>query len=356
MLKFGVGVLVSVLCLLAAVWGIEFDALRSSFARANYATLPGLVILVGLFFWIKAIRWRYLLEPMHRFRTREVAPSLMIGFMGNNILPARLGEFIRVYVLGRQYKLSKLAVLSTVVLERILDIAAILLLFAIGLFLARGVPDSYRSFCKWLAGGTALAFLVLTAYVVWTEPLVRAAESVLNRFRCVPDRRRLHLTPSLELGAQGLASLKSLRLGFRLSVTSIVHWLCNVLAIFLALYSFGIHQRIDSPVLASFIVLGTTAFGVTVPSTPGFFGVIQICFWLSLRIFGVDKADAFAASVYYHMAMYVPVTLTGLFYLNRLGLKLSDVERESEEATAAERSESDAMPSAEATDAPSPAD
>jgi len=70
-----------------------------------------------------------------------------------------------------------------------------------------------------------------------------------------------------------------------------------------------------------------TALDVVVPSTPGFFGVIQFCFWVSLRIFGVEKADAFAASVYYHFSYYIPVTLVGLYYPGHLGLRFGDITR-----------------------------
>ena len=91
-----------------------------------------------------------------------------------------------------------------------------------------------------------------------------------------------------------------------------------------ALWSFGLHL----PLHASLIVMGVTVLGVAIPSTPGFFGVVQFCFWVSLRIFGVEKADAFAASVYYHLSQYIPVTLVGLYYLSRLGLRFGDIARE----------------------------
>ncbi len=92
----------------------------------------------------------------------------------------------------------------------------------------------------------------------------------------------------------------------------------------IALVSFGLHL----PLHASFIVMGVTALGVVVPPTPGFFGIVQFYFWVSLRIFGVDKADAFTASVYFHLSQYIPVTLVGLYYLGCLGLRFGDITRE----------------------------
>ena len=78
--------------------------------------------------------------------------------------------------------------------------------------------------------------------------------------------------------------------------------------------------------MASIVTTGVSALGAAVPSTPGYFGVIQLSFWVSLQMFGVEKADAFASSVYFHLSQYVPVTLVGLYYVNRLGLRLKQIE------------------------------
>ena len=83
--------------------------------------------------------------------------------------------------------------------------------------------------------------------------------------------------------------------------------------------------------LAAFILLGVVAFGVTVPSSPGYFGVIQLCFLVVLKLFVDDHERVFAASIYYHMVQWVPVTLLGLWYFNRSGLKVAEVEEEAEQ-------------------------
>ena len=156
-------------CLLVAVWGIDFKDVKDSFAQANYATLPVLLALLFLYFWLKAIRWQLLLHPLHEFRTKQVFGPLMIGFMGNNVLPAHLGELFRVYVLARKYRLSKTAVFSTVVLERILDLAAILgFLFVSLMFVETGLPEDYQIYSRYIAGLTVFGIVVVAVYVFWT--------------------------------------------------------------------------------------------------------------------------------------------------------------------------------------------
>ena len=180
LLQVGIGVCVTIVCLAVALLGIDFELVMASFARANYATLPVLVVFLFLFYWVKAIRWTYLLRPLREFRTSQVFPPMMIGFMGNNVLPFHLGEIVRVYVLGREYRLSKSAVFSTVVLERVFDVVAILLYFSIGLILVPGLHENYKTFSIIVAGATVAVILLLVAYLIWTEPFVRSAESLLG--------------------------------------------------------------------------------------------------------------------------------------------------------------------------------
>jgi uncharacterized protein (TIRG00374 family) len=298
-------------------------------------------MLLGLwlFFWLKAVRWRLLLDPVRSLETREVTPAMMIGFMGNNVLPAHLGEFMRIYVLGRQYGVPKTAVFSTVVLERVFDIIAILFLMAISLMFVEGLPAEYTSYSLGIAGVTVLGLLVLAIYVLWTDWFVRFAENWVLRF--FPAKLRLKLVEMLESGAEGLHSLRSPRLALGIVVTSLGQWAINGLTAYVALRSFG--QSV--PVLASFFVVAVVAFGVTVPSTPGFFGVVQACFVLGVAPFGIEKADAFAASVYYHLSQYIPVTLVGLYFLSRSGMSLMEVEHAAEEVQA-ETEHAEVTPSA----------
>ena len=74
--------IITIVCLAIALWGIEWEQIQEGFQQANYSTLPILMGLLFCVFWLKAIRWRLLLQPLRKFQTKEVFPSLMIGFMG----------------------------------------------------------------------------------------------------------------------------------------------------------------------------------------------------------------------------------------------------------------------------------
>ena len=164
-------------------------------------------------------------------------------------------------------------------------------------------------------------------YLIWTKPVVAFVEWGLSLIPFVPVRFQQKVADILEAGAEGLASLRSARLLAGILTTSFLQWMLNGLTIHLALWAFGLQV---SPMVSA-IVLGVTAFGVTIPSSPGYFGVIQFCFLLVLNLFAMDKEVVFAASIYYHMLQWIPVTFIGMFFFLRAGLKVGDIQHEAEE-------------------------
>ena len=324
LLGLTIGFVISIICLVIALWGIEWGQLREGFQQANYFTLPILLGLLFAVYWLKAIRWRLLLQPLRKFQTKEVVPPLMIGFMGNNLLPAHLGELIRIYVLGREFSLSKAAVFSSVVLERIFDTAVVLLFLVLSLFLVEELPSWVSTTIFFVSILAGLIILFLAAYLFWTNRLIHATRRV---FSFLPERFGRKLTETMEAGVLGLASMQSGGLVFGIVVTSILQWILMAGMVYVSLWSFGLHL----PPLASVVIIEVSALGVSIPSAPGFFGIIQLSFWVILQGFGVDKGDAFASSIYFHLSNYIPVTLVGLYYLNRRGLQLWQIDKEAAE-------------------------
>ena len=326
-LNIAIGVIVTVACLGVLLWRIDDPAkIRDSFQQADYRVLPVYWICLAAFYWLKSVRWAALLAPLRPadpLKGGEVLPALMTGFMGNNLLPAHLGEIIRVYVLGKRYDLPKAAIFATVLVERLCDVAAILAVLVWGLSQTPQASQTVRTAGLVAAAILAVTVVVLALFATCTAWFVRVTEAVLARVPLLPSTLQRKLCGMLETGALGMAAFRSSRLAVVIGITSLAQWLINAGMIFLSLYAFDIQQ----PLAVSAVVMAVVAFGVTVPSTPGFFGVIQACFAISLEPLGVSKADAFAASVFYHLSQYVPVTLIGLFFLNRMGLKLGQLEQ-----------------------------
>ncbi|MEZ6130021.1 MAG: lysylphosphatidylglycerol synthase transmembrane domain-containing protein [Planctomycetaceae bacterium] len=307
------------------------EEIGAAFRRADYRTLPAMWLCLAGFYWLKVLRWKFLLEPMGKFRPlKDLLPSTLIGFAFNNVLPAHLGEFVRVFVFSRQTGLPKAAVLTSIVLERIFDIIAILGFLMLGLLCvnAAQIDPTIVTSAKVFGALVCIALTGAAVYLIWTEPMVVFVEGCMDRIPLLPTGLKEKVTMILETGATGLGSLRSGRLLGGILITSVLQWMLNGLTIHLALRAFGIQV---SP-LVSAIVLGVTAFGVTIPSSPGYFGMIQLCFLLVLNLFVQNREVVFAASIYYHMMQWIPVTVLGMGFFLRAGYHVADVEAAAEVA------------------------
>lgn len=306
-----------------------FAKISAAFRKADYRSLPVMWLCLSGFYWLKALRWKFLLEPLGEFRPlRDLFPATIIGFAFNNVLPAHLGEFVRVFVFSRQTRLPQSAVLTSIVLERIFDVIAILTFLALGLFLVdlAKFDPAYVQTAWVLAAGVCVGLVGAAVYLIWTKPVLAMADRVLTLLPFIPQGLRTKVMGILETAAGGLASLRSPKLLSGILLTSFLQWILNGLSIHLALWAFGIQV----PFSVSAIVLGVTAIGVTVPASPGYFGVIQGCFLLVLNLFGADREVVFAASIYYHMLQWVPVTMIGMFFFSRAGLKFADIQEQAD--------------------------
>jgi len=322
LLKLLPGVVVAGGCLWLALRGVNWGTVSGVLARANWSLAPVMGVLLFVFYALKAWRWTLLLEPVASLRVREVAGPLMIGFMANNILPAHLGELVRVHVLGRTHGVPRAAVLSTVILERLFDLVAILTLFGVGLLSGRSLPEQYEQAAVTLAVLTGLLMLGAVVFVCQAKPCLRLAEWVCHKVLVfLPSKWRAGLLEMLRSASGGLGALKRPRLALGIVAASVSKWFVMGLMVYVSLRTLGA-EEVFGP---SLVVMGVIAVVILLPAPPGYVGVIQGCFTVVLELYDVDANIAVAASVYYHLWQYIPVTLVGLWCLQRTGLRLRDV-------------------------------
>lgn len=315
----------------AAVW----HEIRGS--NLGLLALAALVQTGG--FLIRAARWGVILRPAHaasRYHPRFAATC--IGFMANNLLPVRVGEFARALALTRLERVSLSASLGSLVVERFLDTVVLALFVALPLFwpgfaggevLRRTVGAQLRALAPILLVGVAgLAFLL------WRPVLAaRVARAVGGAVlsRSLGDR----LGGAVESFVRGLGALRHPHLLGVSFAWSLVHWLWGGLAFFIAMAAFNIW----APGFAgALFVQGVVAFVVALPSAPGFFGPFEAGARLALSPFGIAPDTQVAYAIGFHITSFFPVTLIGLWYVWRLGFSWREVER-SEELVAEARQE-----------------
>ena len=230
-------------------------------ASADYRFAVPFLVTLALFFWIKAWRWAVILEPLGRYSVPQVAPALMIGFAANNVLPAHLGEIVRSLWFARRYRQRVSAVLVSQVLERILDVMAILLLYLLAVPWIESPPQAIR-FSVWLVTGVAAAMAVVI-YAMGASP-----QGVFRCWRWLSGRLPASIQSRGEaLLGDVLRALSSVGSPARLALliaNSLLQWSLMGVCVWMSLAAVEITV---GPAI-TIIVLTATVVAVMLPNAP----------------------------------------------------------------------------------------
>ncbi|HXG55085.1 MAG TPA: lysylphosphatidylglycerol synthase transmembrane domain-containing protein [Vicinamibacterales bacterium] len=292
--------------------------------RADPMLLVVGVVITGITYMLRAWRWQSLLAPIGPTHFGTAFRATVIGFAVSSLLPARAGEVIRPYLLARKEGIKPTAAFATVILERLLDLATVLLLF--GIFVVT-VPDgvltgdaaqlAYVKFWGGMAASAALGGLVVLFLLAGhPERLGRAAGRVE---RVLPARVARILSRFVETFAQGLAVMRDpARLAVAL-LQSFPLWLSIAAGIWVTSRAF----HITFPYTGSFLVMTLLVVGVAVP-TPGQIGGFHAAYQIAVQTFFGAPADrAVGAAIVLHAISFLPVTILGVILMAREGLTLS---------------------------------
>ena len=315
----------SVACLALALRGTNVREIGSILSKSHIWLSAPLLLLQVPFYFLKAVRWRLLLIPVREERTSRLVAPMMVGFMGNNILPARIGELIRMYLGARLMRVTQSQMLGTLILERVFDFVAVLVFFGVGVVVLGDVPDGLVSVGYLAAAMSAAAMAVAAAYVVWTGAALRIAGRVT---RMLPPKIGALILRQLELGASGMGSLRQPGLLVGIVTTSLLQWFLMAACIYCSFLAVDLR----APISAAFVVLAATVFGAMIPAAPGFIGTMHLAFVLALAPFAVPEGTAMAAAVFFHTIPYIGVTLGGLYYLRQTGVRFRQLGRETLES------------------------
>lgn len=319
-LRFWVGIGISVVCLALALRDVRLDEVGAALSQASY---PWVLLTVAMTLFglaARAVRWRLLFYPQTDLPLARLFTVLNIGYLLMNVLPARLGDVARAYLLGDLIGVSKARTLSTIFVERIADVLVVLLFLA-SLVFFMPVPDWAAQTGVLLAAG----FLALTVFLVALARNRVAGVQLARRvvgFVPLLDRPGLwHLLDSL---LDGIEILRHWRPAVQLLAISIFIWILGVVQFDAVLVAFGLNL----PIYAAVFIMCVTALGMTVPSSPGYIGVWEYIIVLALGLFGVDKSLALSCAIVLHGAVYLTTTAAGLISLWRESLAMAILREE----------------------------
>lgn len=319
-LQLAVGLVISAVCLWLSMHDVRPAEVVRALGQANYFGFALLVVLTLLGFWIRAWRWRWLLTTPRPVGLDPLYSATMIGFMANNLLPLRLGEFVRAWALGRRVHLPKTTVFATVVVERAVDMITLIAIFGLTMLL-HPIGEGTEAGTMVRQGASVMVFAAagLTLFVVLLErqpQRLHALAAAVGGW--LPDRIRGRGVAAVDHFIEGLALFRDLPRLLWVFVLSFVMFGVFALCLTVSMWAFNI----ASPWYAGLVMLVITAIGIMVPAAPGYIGTMNIACKVGLALFGVEAERSVPFSWFYWAGQWIPITLVGLYYLRREGLSL----------------------------------
>lgn len=321
--KFWIGIIISIVFLYLFFRKVDFYELWRSLKGVNYFYIIPIIMLMPVMFFVRAERWRCLLIPIRNIGIPSLFSATVIGFAANNILPARIGEIVRAYVIGRKENISKSSALATIIVERFFDglmvILFILLIIAFPPFKEVEIIERLKGAALLLSGifiGGVVAMIFLkyntTVALEWAGFL----------FSPLPHRFSERLLGILKSFAEGLGVIGKGGYIFLIFIYSIIIWFLAVLVAYILLPAFSLKGL---PIMAAIFIQVAIAFGVAVPSAPGYVGTFHFACATGLGLLGVDSYTARSFAIVMWAVSIIPVTVLGLFFLWRGNLSLSEI-------------------------------
>jgi uncharacterized protein (TIRG00374 family) len=322
--QFWLGALISVLFIWLALRGLQLNEFWRAVQTANYWwLLPGIAVYF-VAVWARAWRWHYLLGPVKKIPTKTMFPITAIGYMGNNIYPARAGEVLRAVILKRRENVSISASLATIIVERIFDGVVMLGFIFVNLpELARltGQSGFVGNIQQVAVIGTGVfigALILFLLAAMFPRNTTQIGQWFIDRL--LPSRFRQQTSSLMHKFLDGLASLRSPFNILMVFITSVVIWLLETSKYWLVMHAFNFTVSF----FALMLMNGIVNLATTIPSAPGYIGTFDAPGIAVLIAYGVDQATAAGYTLVLHVALWLPITLLGAYFLTREGIQWSD--------------------------------
>jgi len=306
------GFAVSIVLLYFSLKGIAFREIWATLGRTN----PVLAfVFIGIAISLSSFRWSKVAGTTVRFR--DTFTALLIGMFINNVLPARLGEVARGYVLSHKMKVSFTYALSTVLLDRFFDLTGLLLITFL-FFPGSSLPPKVSEGIYAIIGVLVICVLmiILLSRPSFTNHLSKRFTTIEKSFLSKFARRAVEIQENLQRIGSPLTIIFFVIISFFI-------WLSMSMALWVVIRALGVPVSIRCiPFVCALLNIG-----ITIPSSPGYVGLYQFLLVYLLSIFGVPRYEGFAVSILYHASWYIPYTIVGFALTLREHLRIRDIRK-----------------------------
>lgn len=283
--------------------GQAWHALRTS----DYLWLLPALLALGLAMSARALRWRSLFAPGRRPPLATVSNAMMVGYLYNNILPARSGEVARVIVLARRSRAQPVEIVGTTVLERLYDVVGILVIF----FVAQPWLPAVSWFRPAAIVAVVLAVMVAAAAIVlaiYGDGALRLLLRPLRRLPFLSSERLEHAVAELTLG---LSALRYPGVAFLGLLWTIVAWMLTAVLAYFVSAAFHLHLPFGCGVLVTVAV----GLAMILPAPPAAVGVFEGAALIAVKAYGLSHSAALPYVLVLHLVNFIPFIVVGVLLL-----------------------------------------
>lgn len=316
-LQFWLGMLISALSIGILLLFVDLEQVAGELQNASYTYLGLSLVGITLFLVVRAVRWRFLLQGAAPLR--QIFHVQNIGYLITYLLPFRLGDVARAILIGNLPGVTLSAGLSTMVVERVLDLLFIVVLLPFTLADVPRVPEEYQLVARSVGVLAALATVGLLVLANQRGRIYRLVIMLTTPVRFLDTEGWARRADSLLAGMSALTRLRDIAI---LVVLSVLVWLPIIFAYYTALEAVHLNPTLS---MAGFTV-GAAALVVAAPSSPGQVGVFHLGVTAALeQVLRQPRDPAFSFAVLYHAANTLVVLVFGVIGVNRVQVDLGDL-------------------------------
>lgn len=325
------GALIGAIFIWLAFRGTDFSTLGSSFRSADYRYLVPAVLLSIMVQLVRSYRWGVILEPLKKIDQWSLLSTTSVGFMAISLLPVRMGEFVRPYLISKKSDIRLGASLATIVVERVFDMLTLMIML---LFVILSSRSKLIELPPWISEASYIILLItipmLLLLMFAAVKRDMAAQGIDFLIKLLPHALAGRLSRLVHSFLDGLQILPDWRKTAYLALLSLITWFCIGLINYALFKSFTSMSHLTLP--AAYTVLLITALGITLPTAPGFVGNYHYFCVLGLALFGIAKADALTYAILLHGLQFLVIIVLGLIFIPFIKVPLPAIFKSSSES------------------------
>lgn len=301
---------------------VELDELGRALARVDGGWLLVAVVVSLLIMVFRAWRWQLELWPLERVPLGRLWVISSVAYLAINLLPVRLGEVVRPWLLSRRSSVSFSNVVGNLVVEKTVDLVVVVVYILVGLLTVGALPQWVRQLALFPAGVAAV--LVSLVLLFWWKGEVFVERWVL---RVLPRSFGGRLRVILASVAEGMKVIPNTGLLLAVFAVSLVLWFLPIVSSYIMIRAF----ELDAPFSAALVVFIFIGFGTALPNLPGMIGPYQYACQLALGLFGVSQVDGLAYGLVLNAVQFLTLVAQGLCALPIAGVRFADIRKAGDE-------------------------